>query len=65
MAGNAKAKEYAARIHDQRFKTWVNLGIGTLKKPGAGEKFIARAMNDTEPEILRIIQSAIEKAIKQ
>ncbi len=55
---------YAPRIHDERYKSWRNLGPGSIAKNASGkvgEKFIERAIADNAPKFLRIIEDEARK----
>lgn len=59
---NSPAGAYAWKMHEEKGKTWHNRGIGTVKKgEKADEKFIERAINDSEQELVAIIQDETEK----
>ena len=66
VSANSEAGRYAARIHDERFVSWKDLGPGTIAKKctAAGEKFIERAVLTNEDAFLAIIRSEMEKAIR-
>lgn len=58
VAANAPAGKYAARIHDEKGKTWRRRGPGTIAKGvNADEKFIERAINDERQNIIKIIEN--------
>ena len=62
VASNSEGGSYARKIHDERYKTWRKLGIGSRAKgPQAREKFIDRAAEDSQEKIHRIMQSALRK----
>ena len=65
VSRNSFAGKYAARIHDERNKTWWDRGPGTIAKgQQAREKFIERAITDNQDKFLSIIESEIGKAIQ-
>jgi len=52
---------YAKKIHDEKGSTWHNLGPGTLAKGiDADDKFIKRAIDDSEATTLWEFQQATE-----
>ncbi len=62
VAANSEAGKYAKKIHDEKFKTWKKRGIGTVAKgTQADEKFIERALRDSQPEIDRIFEAKISR----
>jgi hypothetical protein len=64
VATNSEAGKYAFRIHEEKGKTWKNRGPGTVAKgPKADEKFITRAIADTQGKQLAILKNELEKAI--
>lgn len=65
VSRNSFAGKYAAKIHDERNKTWWDRGPGTIAKgQQAREKFIERAITDNQDKFLSIIESEIGKAIQ-
>lgn len=65
VASNAPAGKYAARIHNQKGKTWFKRGPGTVAKgPQADEKFIARAIKDTERYFMPILEQETQRGLK-
>lgn len=65
VPSNSPAGKYAAKIHDERGKTWQNRGPGTVAKgPQAKEKFIARAITDRRMDIERLIDAETMKALE-
>lgn len=66
VSENSKAKKYAKRIHDEKGVKWFERGLGTVAKgQRADEKFIERAMYDSEEKIFTIIESEINKALER
>ena len=62
VAANSEAGKYAAKIHDEKFKTWKRRGIGTIAKGSqADEKFIERALADSEKKIDAIFEAKLKK----
>ena len=62
VAANAPGGKYAAKIHDEKGKTWSKRGPGTIAKgTKADDKFIARAISDEEQNIIKIIESEHRK----
>lgn len=56
---------YAPKIHDERGKTWKNLGPGSIAKNTSGkvgEKFIQRAIEDNADKFVRILLDETRKA---
>jgi len=63
---NSPAGKYAAKIHDEKGKTWRNRGPGTIAKGDrADEKFIERAIEDNADEIDYIFQDELNKAVTE
>ncbi len=63
VAANAEAGKYAAKIHDEKFKTWRKRGIGTVAKGSqADDKFIERALADSKEKIDGIFEAKFRKA---
>lgn len=61
VARNSEGGKYAKRIHDEKGITWRNRGIGTIAKGRqADDKFIARALKDSEREIDAIFKKALK-----
>ena len=55
---------YAKRIHDEKGASWHNRGPGTRAKGSdADDKFIKRAIDDSEPTTLRELEKAIRIGI--
>lgn len=55
---------YAKRIHDERGKTWRNLGPGSVAKGGpVGDKFIERAIRDSLPWCRRAVEGRLAAAL--
>lgn len=62
VAANAPGGKYAAKIHDEKGKTWKKRGPGTVAKGAkADEKFISRAINDEQQNIVRILEDEHRK----
>ena len=62
VAANSEAGKYAERIHDDKYVSWHNRGIGTIAKGSqADDLFIERAL-DSEAENL---DNRIEKALTE
>lgn len=60
-----KGYNYAPKIHDERGKTWHNLGPGSIAKNSGGkvgDKFIERAIADNADAFFRILQDEAKKA---
>lgn len=65
VASNSEAGLYAFRIHEEKGETWQNRGIGTISKgPQADDEFIVRAIKDEQGNILKIIESGQDQALK-
>jgi hypothetical protein len=63
-ASNSEAGLYARRIHDEKGKTWFKRGIGTRAKgPKADDKFLLRAIADSNEEVLVIVRDVSDKAL--
>ena len=61
----AKAQAYAKYIHDQKGIKWFKRGLGTVAKgPQADEKFISRAVRDSNRTILHNLDVEIAKAAR-
>lgn len=60
---NSEAGSYAEKIHDERGKTWHNLGERSVQK-GATDKFIFRAYDDIKRREKEMVDKIIEKTIK-
>lgn len=64
VATNSEAGKYAFRIHEQKGTAWKNRGPGTIAKGSqADDKFIVRAINDTRPQQIAILQDELKKAL--
>lgn len=64
VSGNSSAGQYAAIIHDAKGVAWNERGIGTKKKgTRADDKFIERALKDSEPNTFRILENEVTKAL--
>ena len=67
VASNSDAGRYAHYIHDQGphgTRKWKKPGIGTRAKPGAGDKFIERAVDDTGAEQVKILTTTVDRWFK-
>lgn len=61
---SSKGFNYAKRIHDERGKTWRNLGPGSVAKGGGvGEKFVERAVRDSLPWCRAAIEGRLRAAV--
>jgi len=59
---NSPAGAYAWKIHEEKGVSWEKRGIGTVKKGAqADDKFIERAIDDSEMEMVAIIQDESSK----
>lgn len=64
VPSNSPAGKYAAKIHDEKGKSWRNRGPGTKKAgPQADEKFISRAIKDSEGEIEIILEDQLGRSL--
>ena len=66
VAANSEGGSYAKKIHDERYKTWRNLGPGSIAKNKGGkvgEKFIERAIADNLRTYETFINAKIDKAL--
>lgn len=64
VAWNSYAAAYAKKIHDERFRTWLRRGPGTVAKGDrAREKFIERAVADNVGKYGRVIEQEIRREI--
>ena len=65
VAANAEGGAYAERIHDERGKSWHNLGPGSRALAGkgfeVGDKFIERAVRNNEGLVERKVQEQLSK----
>jgi len=62
VAANAPAGKYAARMHDEKGRSWSRRGPGTVAKgTKADAKFIERAVNDEQSNIVKIIEDEHRK----
>lgn len=57
---NAKGGPYAEKIHDERGKTWNNLGPRSKQK-GATDKFIFKAYDDSKAKESELIDKVIKE----
>lgn len=65
IASNAPAGKYAAKIHDEKGKTWRNRGIGTIRKgPQADDQFIKRAVDKAAKTLQERYQKIYERLTK-
>lgn len=62
VPSNTPGGDYAERIHDEKGKTWQNLGVGSVRK-GATDKFIFKAQEATEDEYLRAVDTLVDKIV--
>ena len=63
VASNSDAMKYARRIHDERYKTWKNLGVKSRTMgERVREKFISRAVHDTQTnaKVIGIIKAKLK-----
>ena len=64
VASTAPAGKYAKRIHDEKGKTWHKRGPGTVAKgPQADDKFIERAVKETQKNFGFILEFEIAKEL--
>ena len=64
VPSNSPAGKYAKKIHDDKGTTWRNRGIGTqMKGAQADDKFIARAIKDSEREIEIILNDQLGRSL--
>lgn len=64
VPSNSPAGKYAAKIHDEKGKSWRNRGPGTKKAgPKADDKFISRAIKDSEREIEIILEDQLGRSL--
>lgn len=66
VAANSEAGSYAAKMHDERGKTWRNLGPGSIAKNKGGkvgDKFIERAIDDNSKTFEKYVNDRIDKAL--
>lgn len=65
-AVNSEAGAYAKRIHDEKGTKWFLRGIGTRAKgPQADEKFITRAIVDSDEDVQTIIKAIAYKKLSR
>lgn len=63
---NSEAGAYAKRIHDEKGSKWFIRGIGTRAKGAqADEKFLSRAIVDSDAEVQTIIRSHTYKKLSR
>ena len=66
VPSNSRGGAYAEKMHDEKGKTWLNLGVRSKQKGGkVGDKYILRAAKDSEREIDALIDSAINDMLKK
>ena len=66
VAENSPGGAYAHYIHEMKHKLWFNRGPGTIAKGDrADEKFIERAVVGNQDKLQKILDNAIEKALKE
>ncbi len=64
VPSNSPAGKYAYRMHEEKGRTWSRRGIGTQAKgPQADEKFIERAVRDSEAEIGAILADELGRGL--
>lgn len=62
VPSNSEAGKYARRIHEEKGLTWWRRGPGTEAKGAqADHKFILRAIEDEDSNMMKIIDSEMEK----
>ena len=62
VPSNSEAGKYAFRIHEEKCLSWWRRGPGTTAKgPQADDKFIIRAIQDSQKDMVRIVDSEMEK----
>lgn len=67
VATNAEGAKYAVKIHDERGKTWQNLGPGSIKKSEGrhvADKYIERPRDENIDEYGRLIERRLAKHFK-
>ena len=65
VPSNSKGGKYAEKIHDEKDKTWWDVGIRTKQKGAkADEKYIYRAAEDGSKEIDALIDQVITEFTK-
>lgn len=65
VPANSEAGAYAARIHDEKGMSWSQRGPGTVQKgPLADDKFIERAIADSERDIQKIVRHHVRRALE-
>ena len=66
---NSNAGAYALKMHDGKGTSWNNYGLGTIAKQQsgmkAGEKFIERAIADSEKDLITILDDEIKQIKKE
>ena len=66
VPANSPAGTYAFKIHEEKGKSWKELGPGSQAKgPQADEKFITRAATDRSRDFVAIMRDEIDKAIQR
>lgn len=63
IPANSRGGKYGEKIHDQRGKTWKNLGPRSKQK-GATDKFIFKAYEDGEDKQAEMVDIIIDEVIK-
>ncbi len=65
VPASSEAAAYAAKIHDEKGRTWRNRGAGTIAKGSrADEKFITRALEANAEKFHQIFDQTLERAIQ-
>ena len=65
VASNAEGGQYAVKMHDERGKSWQNLGPGSIAKGGrVGDKFIERALADNQANVESVLREELERGLK-
>lgn len=61
VAANSEAGTYAGKMHDERYITWRNLGVGSIALGGrVRDKFIERAVDDNQKAVTDRISRALK-----
>jgi hypothetical protein len=61
VPSNSKAGEYAEKIHDEKGKSWKN--IGWQNDSQATDKYIFKAQEATEADYMKAVESLVDKII--
>ncbi len=62
VEANSEGGQYAVRIHDERYETWQNRGLGTIALgEQAREKFIERAVDDNQERVRVILEAGLNE----